>query len=391
MNRDQWEEPAFGGAKMKMEALQELSSLSDTLLIPAMQAWKKEGKPVVGYFCSYVPEEILYAAGALPYRVRPVGCAATPSADGYLSHVNCSFVRSCLEYALEGRYDFLDGLVFCNSCDHVRRLYDVWRETADHPPLTYMLQVPHKSDDVAVSFYRDDIAIFQENVEKAFGTRITEEKLKNAIHVYNETRGLLKTLYELRQEQNPPITGAETLKIVLAATAAPPDQYNQLLRRLLEELKDRERIYNYRARVMIMGGLYDDPAHTQIIEDLGGLVVTDALCFGSRHFWQPVENSHDPLLGLARSYLRHPPCARMSDMMKERDDFVSEMVDKFSVDGIIYQWIRYCDLWGGELFHLREKLKESGTPLLSLEREYVLGGAGQVATRVQAFLERIGG
>ena len=373
-----------------MEALQELSNLSGAVLNPAMQAWKKEGRPVVGYFCSYVPEEIIYAAGALPYRIRPAGCAQTTSADVYLSHVNCGFVRSCLEYALEGRYDFLDGLVFCNSCDHVRRLYDVWRETADHPPLTYMLQVPHRSDDVAAAFYRDDIAIFKENVGKAFGIRITEEKLKNAIHVYNETRGLLKGLYDLRQAQSPPITGAETLKVVLAATVAPRDQYNQLLRRLLEELKDREGISNYRARVMIMGGLYDDPAHAQVIEDLGGLVVADTLCFGSRYFWQPVENGHDLLLGLARSYLRHPPCARMSDMIKERDDFVSEMVDKFRVDGIIYQWIRYCDLWGGELFHLRERLSRSGIPLLSLEREYAMGGTGQVATRVQAFLGRIG-
>jgi len=374
-----------------MKALEELAELSGTVLNPAMKAWKEEGKQIVGYFCSYVPEEILYAAGVLPYRVRPTGCTGTTSADVYLSHVNCTYVRSCLEFALEGRYKFLDGLVFCNSCDHVRRLYDLWRETADHPPFTYFIQVPHKSDDEAVAFYRDDIAIFKENVERSFGVQITEEGLHQAIQVYNETRSLLRRLYELRQSERPPLTGAESLKVVLAATSAPRDQYNQLLKKLLEELSEREGISNYRARVMIVGSLYDDPAHTQIIEDLGGLVVTDTLCFGSRYLWQPVEDEHDPVLGLARAYLRHPSCARMSDELVQRGDFVREMVERFKVDGVIFQWIRYCDLWGGELFYLRKKLKELGIPLLSLEREYALGGAGQIRTRVQAFLERIEG
>ena len=375
---------------MEMNAMEELVALSGTVFNPAMKGWKEEGKRVVGYFCSYVPEEIIYAAGALPYRVRPTGCTETTSADIFFSHVNCSFVRSCLEYALDGRYSFLDGLVFCNSCDHVRRLYDLWRETAEHPSFTYFLQVPHKNDDDAVAFYREDLALFKENVEKAFRVQITDENLINAIQVCNETRSLLKRLYELRQRQNPPLTGAESLSIVMAATSTPRDKYNESLKRLLEELEKREGISDYRARIMIAGGLYDDPAHTQIIEDLGGLVVADTLCFGSRYFWQQVEEGPDPLLSLASSYLRRPSCARMSDALEDRGDYVKEIVETFKVDGVIFQWIRYCDLWGGELFYLREKLNELGVPLLSLEREYAMGGAGQVATRVQAFLETMG-
>jgi len=376
---------------LKMKALEELADLSNTVFNPAMKSWKEKGNQVVGFFCSYVPEEILYAADILPYRVRPTGCAETTSADVYLSHVNCTYVRSCLQFALEGRYKFLDGLVFCNSCDHVRRLYDLWRETTDHPPFTYLIQVPHMSSAEAVAFYRDDIANFKENVEKSYGVQITEDSLNNAIKVYNETRSLLRKLYELRRGESPPLTGAESLKVVLAGTAAPKDQYNQLLKRLLAELGERRGISDYRARLMIVGSLYDDPAHTQIIEDLGGLVVTDTLCFGSRYFWEPVENGHDSLLSLAKSYLNRPSCARMTDALVERGDFVGEMAEKFKVDGVVFQRIRYCDLWGGELFYLRGRLRELGIPLLSLEREYALGGAGQLRTRVQAFLERIGG
>ncbi len=140
---------------------------------------------------------------------------------------------------------------------------------------------------------------------------------------------------------------------------------------------------------MIVGSEYDDPAYTKIIEDLGGLVVTDTLCFGSRYFWEPVETQKDLLGDLAKSYLNRPSCPRMSDRVIERADFLREMAERFKVDGVIFQKIRYCDLWGGESIYLGKRLKELNIPLLSIEREYRLSGVGQLKTRIQAFLETI--
>ena len=374
-----------------MSALEELTDLASNLVSPAVQDWKGKGKKVVGFFCSYVPEEILYAADILPYRVRASGCADTTSADVYMSHLNCSFMRSCLQFALEGRYEFLDGLVFTNSCDHVRRLYDLLREIRPTGfPFLHFISVPHKTSDEAIAWYKDELTVFKEEVESCFGVEITEASLGNAINVYNETRSLLRRLYELRQGENPPLTGAESLSVVLAGTTTPKDQYNQLLRRLLEELSEREGISDYRARLMIAGGGgCDDPAYYQVMEDLGGLVVTDSLCFGSRYFWEPVEIGNDLMVSLAKSYLNRPSCAGMVDKVAERSDYVKEMVEGFKVDGVVYQRIRYCDLWGGQLLDLRKKLREANIPLLDLEREYMLGATGQLKTRVQAFLERI--
>jgi benzoyl-CoA reductase/2-hydroxyglutaryl-CoA dehydratase subunit BcrC/BadD/HgdB len=141
---------------------------------------------------------------------------------------------------------------------------------------------------------------------------------------------------------------------------------------------------------MIVGSLLDDPAYVNIIEELGGLVVTDGLCFGSRCFWKPVESEGDLLLDLAKSYLEHPPCPRMVNTPNRRLDFVRDMVEMFEVDGIIFEHIRYCDIWGGEYYFLGNKLKELGIPVLALEKEYAIGSTEQLRTRVEAFLETIG-
>ena len=199
---------------------------------------------------------------------------------------------------------------------------------------------------------------------------------------------MLKRLYELRRGESPPLTGAESLSVLLAGTTIPREQYNQLLRKLLEELKERQGISDYKARLMIAGGGgCDDPAFYQAIEELGGLIVADSLCYGSRYFWEPVEGGDDPWLALARAYLDRPACANMVDKVAQRSEFVRETVERSKADGVVFQRLRYCDLWGGQLLDVENKLKQWSIPLLSLEREYGMGSLGQLRTRVQAFLE----
>ena len=56
-----------------MNALQELMSLAGSVSNPAIEDWKRQGKKVVGFLCTYTPEEILTAADIMPYRLRPAG------------------------------------------------------------------------------------------------------------------------------------------------------------------------------------------------------------------------------------------------------------------------------------------------------------------------------
>jgi benzoyl-CoA reductase subunit C len=164
------------------------------------------------------------------------------------------------------------------------------------------------------------------------------------------------------------------------------------LKKLLVELRNRKPVSDYSARIMIAGsGGCDNPGYYEIIEDLGGLIVTDSVCVGSRYFWQPVELNGDLTKCLASSYLKRPSCPSMVDSVVERSVFIKDMVKEFDVDGVIYQSMRSCDLWGGAVLDIRKNMKEAGIPLLEVEREYMLTSSGQLKTRVQAFLERIGG
>jgi bcr-type benzoyl-CoA reductase subunit C len=376
------------------KALEVFTEAAEKLVNPAVRNWREGGGKVVGYFCSYVPEEIISAAGLLPVRIRATGSTGTDLADAYFRPTSCSFGRHCFDTALRGGYDFVDGVVWVNTCDVVRRLYDNWKEEIDTPFLQ-ILSLPKKTGERQVAWYREELGNLKAALEGHFGVEITDQSLWEAIRFHNETRGLQRALYDFRKGDRPPITGAESLAVMVAGTSMPKEEYNRALRELLDELGRSPEGGACGARLMIEGSMLDNPAYVKVIEDQGGAVVTDALCFGSRIMWKDVdETAADPLEALARYHLGgggRPACGRMIGEHARRAEHIQDMIREFRVDAVVSQRLMFCDVSGYEQFMLGSDFKEDGIPHLKLDREYLLGGVGQMRTRVQAFLESIEG
>ncbi len=377
--------------KIKSKAFEQFSKATKTLFNPVLQNWKTQEGKIVGYFCSTVPEELITAAGVVSLRMRATGSTSTERSDAFFSSINCSFARHCFNQALIGEFKFLDGVICVNSCDHVRRIYDNWIHFVPDTKFVQVMSLPKKTEAAQVAWYRDEIKLLGGKLEKHFGVKISDKTLWKAIKLHNETRRLQKKIYELRKKETPPITGAETLSVMVAETAMPKEQYNNMLRELLDELEGAEGAGSHRARLMIVGGILDDPAYVKIIEDQGGLVITDSLCFGTRVMWVEVDESlSDPVEALARYYVaERPTCPRFYGEHDNRAKYVIDMCREFKCDGIIAERLMFCDVWAVEHYMLGQDLKAAGIPMLKLDREYITGGVGQSRTRVQAFLETI--
>ena len=292
---------------MKSRASEQLAEAAGTIVNPEAKKWRDNGGKVVGYFCTAMPTEMITAAGMLPFRVRATGSAETELSDAYFSSMNCSFPRHAFNMALRGEYDFLDGLVIFNSCDHIRRVYDHWTRQIG-TPFVRMLSLPRKAEEPQVEWFRQELSSLREGMREHFGVEITDDALREAIALHNKSRRVLRALYDLRKAESPPITGAEMLAVTVAGTALPQERYGQLLGELQGDVGQRSGRSGYRARLMVIGGELDSPDYLKVIEDQGGLVVTDALCFGSRMIWKDVdENVDDPLTALARYYVADRP------------------------------------------------------------------------------------
>jgi bzd-type benzoyl-CoA reductase N subunit len=349
--------------------------------------WKARGKKVVGYRCIYVPEEIIWAADMLPYQVYGT-TEAVSLADSYFQPCVCEFVRNVFDIALDRRLDFLDKLVLPNTCDAVRKLYDMWNAYVDSSSC-YLINNPQKlCCDQNHDYYRVELERFKTEMEELSGRRISDESLQEAINLQNEIRGLLKELYLLRREDDPPISGSEALEVATATTLMPRDRVAPLLRQLLEELKGREVPEAFGPRILITGSVMDHPALIHLVEEEEGVVVADDLCNTVRNFWSQVEDDEDPLEALYRFNNERPLCACMNPP-EPRLDYLMELIDEFNVDGVIYFTLKYCHPFLYEAPIFREKLQAKGIPTMLLETGHDLSGLGQLRTRIQAFIEML--
>ncbi len=378
--------------RIDSEAFDRFREVTSSIGNSEIEAWKQAGGKVVGYFCSTVPEELFTAAGLYPFRMRGTGSTSTELSDGCFSNINCSYPRHTMNQALLGEYDFLDGLVCINSCDHVRRIYDNWTVRLD-TPFVKVMSLPRKIGPPQIDWYYEEINLLRSDIQEHFGVEITDEDLWKAIKLHNEVRALQKKVYEYRKLDAPPISGAEALPVMVAGTAMPKERYKILLQQFLGDLEKLEGSSDYRVRLMIVGGELDDPEFMQVIEEQGGLVVTDSTCFGTRLMWRPIDESvADPVRALASYYIYdRPSCPRMYGDQSRRIDYTKELAKEFRVDGIIGERLIFCDQWLVEHYMTNADLKEDGIPFLQLDREYILSGKGQLRTRVQAFIETIEG
>lgn len=358
---------------------------------------KEVGKKVFGYFCCYPPIELLTALDIVPLRILGNMDEPVTEADGYLPPVMCIFCRSAMDLGLKGKYDYIDGFVGAHACDGAERTSIIWTNFIKSP-CNFHLDVPHTAHDPAVSFFKEQIIYFKEALEKFTGDTVTSEALKNAIALHNRQRSLVRDLYALRKPDPPLISGSEVLQVLIALMSIPVEEGNRILEEAIAEVKLRAPSGAKQPRLLIWGSLIDNTAFTRLIESSGLDIVVEDTAIGTRPFWHDIDQTDDPLDGVADHYLREVLCPRTfresgatyeedSDM---RFNYLKEFAQHWKVDAVFANIIRNCDVHGYEVPIIKDYLEELGLPVLVIEQDYSTASLEALRTRFQAFAETVG-
>lgn len=351
------------------------------------RAWKAGGGKVAGCRCIFVPEEIIWAAGMLPHPLL-----GTPepvrNADAYFQSCSCEFARNLFDLALDGKFDFLDGLALPSTCEATRRLYDVWVGYKKDVPALLINNPQKLLEEGSLDFYMEEMRRFRAGVEALSGRPVTDESLREAIALYNRTRMLLREISSLRKKDPPALTGEEMFDVAIAASVLPRDRANDLLGRLLQEMPHREARGPAGPRVLVTGSVLDNAALIRMIEEEGGVVVADDVCTTLKAYWKPVEKNDDPMTALVRSMNARPLCPCMHPF-EARMDYLAELIEEYRVDAVVHFTLKYCHTFLFDAPLVRRELERRGVPATVLEVGHDLSGLGQIRTRVQAFLEML--
>ncbi|MBE0480988.1 MAG: 2-hydroxyacyl-CoA dehydratase [Dehalococcoidia bacterium] len=351
------------------------------------EEWKRTGERILGYFCNFTPEEIIYAAGFIPVRIR--GTAENISlADAHMPSFCCSYMRGALDQALKGRYSYLDGMVFPKTCDMPRALYGIWKRHVKLP-FYYFLPLPGMHTDEAVDFTAHELGLFRESLESFTGSKIGETSLRRSIDLYNENRRLMGEIYRLGLSENPPLSGSEMFGIEVAGLIMPKGEHNSMLLKLLGRLPEEKASSGEEgARLLIAGNNFENIELLQAVEECGGRVVINDLDTGSRYYGARVDNDADPLKAIARRYLREVKCP-CKHTAGARLDRILGLARSYRVRGVIMLVQKYCDTHLYDRPWIEARLREEGYPVLSVDHSDTGWSGGKFKTMVQAFIEML--
>lgn len=363
---------------------------------------KAEGKKVMGYFCLYPVQEIFTAFDIVPFRITGDMNEPITKADSCLPTIVCPFIRSSLDVALKGRYDFFDGVVMCHGCEVGEKAAHIWRIYM-MPDFYHFLDTPHTDHLPAIELFKGEIEDFIKSIEKYTGKKLTDQMLKDAVDTCNEQRKLVRELYDLRKSDPPLLSGSENIEIMVTLQSIPVAEGSELLRQVISEVKARKDVPQKKAhRVLIWGPVIDNTALIDMIEGLGANVVMDDTCVGTRAYFPMVEKTADPLDGVATRYLVGIKCPRTyreadygglkKDYAKDLEyqfGYIRDYIKEWNVDGVILQSVKYCDIHGYDTPPLQDYLKKLGIPNIYIEHDYSEGALAPLRTRVQGFLELI--
>ncbi|MHA1749467.1 MAG: 2-hydroxyacyl-CoA dehydratase subunit D [Promethearchaeota archaeon] len=374
-------------------------NMSNSIINSYIEDWQASNKKIIGYYCTYIPEELLHAAGILPYRIRGTGNKDTELADTYMVRFTCSFVRATLDLALKGAYNFMDGFLICNSCDHSRRMFELFdlkvfnKERIDKKIDRFYLSIPHIITEEGFNWYLKEIEELREELELAYNCEISDEMINHSIDIYDQNRKLLRDLHELQIQEFPKITGTEALQISMANASVSKEIANEELKRILNDLEKKEEMdVSSKKRIMLVGSVVDNIDFTQLIENSGAFIASDFICFGTRNFHDSKDNfdsGGNPIKDLTKRLYYRISCPRMMDDYENRLNYLKEEINNANIDGVILQRINNCDLHGCDNMLHTHELKELDIPVLNIDRESYQADTTRMQTRIEAFIEMI--
>lgn len=344
------------------------------------------GTREVSYACSYVPIEIIMAAGLLPKRM--IAAPRPSAADAYIHPNTCYHVKSLLAAGLEGDASRTAGMVFANSCDGMRRLHDLWKEYVKAVPAVF-LDIPKKKDPDSIEFFASELRRFAQNLETEFsGTPVTDEALHEAISACNNVRVLMDEIFKLQRDANSDVRGLSVFEVCMEESQSSAAKSIEGLKAFISESGEAKPSGN-EVRIVLTGNIVHQPDLITLIEDAGGRIAVLDTCMGARNYDTLVrEKSQDPMLALAERYLTKASCARMKGL-DERFQRTRDLAAGSVADGIIYSTVKFCDMYLYEAPSMEAGFKEAGIPFLFLENDYEWSGLEQTKTRVEAFLTMI--
>ena len=352
---------------------------------------------IVGSFCLYVPEEIVLAVDGIPVGLCSGADWATDKVEEHLPRNTCPLIKSFAGFKLGQVCPYIESsdlVVGENTCDGKKKAYEFFATQKD----MYVVDIPNVHNERTLEDWKAEVRKLAAKLEEECGVALTPERLAAAIHEVNEKRLALRRLSATRAADPAPISGLDSLLTVQAAFMDDTPRLTGAINAMAQECEERVAAGEGVApagtkRILYTGTPMAVPNWKlyNIIEKAGGIVVGEECCTGSRYYRDLVDEGgttvDEMLDAIAERYFKIS-CAVFTPNDQRMEDIVT-MARELHADGIIDCSLQFCTLYEMEAFNVEKAAERAGIPFMHLTTDYAGEDAGQLQTRIEAFLETI--
>ena len=358
---------------------------------------KKQGSPVVGTFCVYIPEEVVLAAGGVCIGLCGGSPGSIPDAEKILPRNICPMVKSGFGFKAGKICPYFQAVDFVygeTTCDAKKKTWEILNRYVP----THVMEIPPMKRERDRSLWIEEVKDFTAKIESVSGKKVTVDNLAGAVKVMNDKRRALQRLNHLRSHSPAPISGRDGLLIEQIAFYDEPVRFTEKVNALCDELDGRvargEGVAPAAApRILVSGtpmALPNWKLHN-VVENVGAIVVNDESCIGTRYFKDLMDEGGMTLDGMLEKltdrYMKIDcSCFTPND---ERPVQVVKEVRESNAQGVIHYSLQFCHTYNIEAIKVREACEKAVIPFIAIESDYSPEDIGQIQTRVEAFLEQI--
>jgi benzoyl-CoA reductase/2-hydroxyglutaryl-CoA dehydratase subunit BcrC/BadD/HgdB len=359
---------------------------------------KSSGRKIIGAYCVFVPEEIVLAANATLVGLCSGADFATEEVEKLLPRNTCALIKSSFGFKLGKVCPYLesaDMVVGENTCDGKKKAYETLGRLTDN---LYVMDLPQVKSSAGRTLLRAEYDRFRTAVENLTGERITADSLKEAIRTVNAKRSAVQRLAALRKFDPAPISGLDALLANQVFFYDNPARFTESVNKICDELEqrieDRQGVFPAGTpRILISGCPQAVPNWKLpfIVESSGAVIVGEESCVGERGTRNLTDDSgqtvEEMLEAVLDRYLQ-VDCAIFTPN-PQRLAHIEEMAAAYKVDGVIHYGLQFCQPYLMESMPVEKALEDRGIPCLRIETDYSMEDAGQLETRIEAFIEQL--
>lgn len=349
---------------------------------------RRSGKKMIGYFCTYTPVEIIHAAGFVPVRLRG-GPGTVEKAYTHVPDFICPYLKRCLENAMEGRYDFLSGLVQGYTCDAACGVVNIFEDAMDLE-LVHTIPLPYGTSETARQYFQSVLDTFGNKLNEIGGAydAYDDETLHHSISLYANIYRIIDDLYQNRMIGNLSLGALDLQTIVDAGDVLAPEDYLRMLENFPQAPTEPKRSAFKGCPIIISGSLIESPDIFDLIASSGGRIAADDLCTGSRRVYPDYGDSNLPMDRLFFRHCTRRPCPSRS-LAVDRSRVLIDLAARSGAKGVIFMVQKFCTPHLSDYPILSDELKKHGLPSLMLETDETWQTGEQLRNRLESFFDMI--